>query len=89
MAAACPFIPSGADVHEHVLDNGLRVLVQEVHTAPLALVWCWSRVGSGDKVAGKTGISHWVEHMNFKGTVNIPPAQVKGLVERHGGYWNG
>ena len=30
-------------VHEEVLDNGLRVLIQEVRTAPLASVWCWAR----------------------------------------------
>jgi zinc protease len=78
-----------AHVHEQVLQNGLRVLVQEVHTAPLATVWCWYRVGSKDEAPGFTGVSHWVEHMNFKGTTNIPRDQVKGLVERYGGYWNG
>jgi zinc protease len=72
-----------------VLDNGLKVLVQEVHTAPLASVWCWYKVGSGDEVSGLTGISHWVEHMNFKGTRNIPRDQVKGIIERFGGAWNG
>jgi zinc protease len=76
-------------VHEEVLDNGLRVLVQEVHTAPLASVWCWYRVGSKDEVAGLTGVSHWVEHMNFKGTTNIPRDKVKGIIEQFGGYWNG
>ena len=38
-------------VRETVLDNGLKVLVQEVHTAPLASVWCWYRVGSRDETA--------------------------------------
>jgi len=78
-----------ASVHEQVLDNGLRLLIQEVHTAPLATVWSWYRVGSKDEAPGLTGVSHWVEHMNFKGTTNIPRDQVKGLVERYGGYWNG
>jgi len=36
-----------------------------------------------------TGASHWVEHMNFKGTRNIPREQMKGIVERVGGMWNG
>ena len=78
-----------ATVHEHVLDNGLRVLIQEVHTAPLASVWCWYRVGSKDEAQGLTGVSHWVEHMNFKGTTNIPREKVKGIIEQYGGYWNG
>ncbi len=76
-------------VRETVLDNGLKVLIQEVHTAPLASVWCWYRVGSKDEAPGVTGVSHWVEHMNFKGTRNIPRDQVKGIIEQFGGSWNG
>jgi len=71
------------------LDNGLKVLVQEEHAAPLASVWCWYKVGSKDERPGLTGVSHWVEHMNFKGTTNIPRDQVKGIIEQFGGGWNG
>ncbi len=71
------------------LDNGLKVLIREEHTAPLASVWCWYRVGSKDERPGLTGVSHWVEHMNFKGTTNIPRDQVKGIIEQFGGTWNG
>jgi zinc protease len=70
-------------------DNGLKVLIQEEHTAPLASVWCWYKVGSKDERPGLTGISHWCEHMNFKGTANIPRDQVKGIIEQYGGTWNG
>ena len=76
-------------VKETVLDNGLKVLIQEVHTAPLASVWCWYRVGSKDERPGLTGVSHWCEHMNFKGTRNISRDQVKGIIEKFGGSWNG
>jgi zinc protease len=71
------------------LDNGLTIMVKELHTAPLVSVWCWYRVGSGDEQPGLTGVSHWVEHMNFKGTVNIPRDEMKSIVERFGGTWNG
>jgi zinc protease len=71
------------------LDNGLTVIIQEEHTAPLASVWCWYKVGSKDEQPGLTGVSHWVEHMNFKGTTNIPRDQVKGIIEQFGGSWNG
>jgi zinc protease len=71
------------------LDNGLKVLVQEIHTAPLVSVWCWYGVGSGDESPGLTGVSHWVEHMNFKGTERIPHDEMKGIVEKFGGSWNG
>jgi zinc protease len=72
-----------------MLDNGLKVLVREEHTAPLASVWCWYKVGSKDERPGLTGVSHWVEHMNFKGTKNIPRDDVKGIIEQFGGSWNG
>jgi zinc protease len=71
------------------LDNGLKVLIHEEHTAPLASVWCWYKVGSKDERPGLTGVSHWVEHMNFKGTTNIPRDEVKGIIEQFGGAWNG
>jgi len=76
-------------MRETTLDNGLKVLVREEHAAPLASVWCWYRVGSKDEQPGLTGVSHWVEHMNFKGTTNIPRDQVKGIIEQYGGSWNG
>jgi zinc protease len=76
-------------LRREVLANGLTVVVQEVHTAPLVSVWSWYRVGSGDEPPGLTGVSHWVEHMNFKGTERISRDQMKGIVERFGGMWNG
>ena len=86
-------LPAGVSLATPVrfdyLPNGLKVVVREVHTAPLASVWCWYRVGSRDEGPGMTGASHWVEHMNFKGTINIPREQMKGIVERFGGMWNG
>ena len=60
-----------------------------MHTAPLATVWAWYRVGSKDEGPGLTGVSHWVEHMNFRGSTNIPREKVKGIIEQYGGYWNG
>ena len=88
MALPAPLIEP-RDLREVHLGNGLKVLVQPVHTAPLVSVWCWYRVGSRDETPGLTGVSHWVEHMNFKGTTNIPRDQMKGIVERFGGMWNG
>jgi len=79
----------GAALRATTLDNGLKVLIQEEHTAPLASVWCWYKVGSKDERPGLTGVSHWCEHMNFKGTANIPRDQVKGIIEKFGGSWNG
>ena len=71
------------------LDNGLTIFVRELRTAPIASVWCWYRVGSKDEGPGLTGASHFVEHMNFKGSTHIPRDRMKGLVETFGGTWNG
>jgi zinc protease len=86
----CPFEAAvRTATRREVLDNGLTVLVRAIRSTPLVSVWCWYRVGSRDEAPGKTGASHWVEHMNFKGTERIPRDQMKGLIERLGGMWNG
>ena len=72
-----------------VLDNGLTVILRENHNAPVATFWCWYKVGSRHERSGITGISHWVEHMLFKGTKTFPRATVDKLVSREGGVWNG
>ncbi|HEV2358856.1 MAG TPA: pitrilysin family protein [bacterium] len=71
------------------LSNGLPVLLREVHTAPVATFWAWYRVGSRNEVPGITGISHWVEHMLFKGTPTLGKGEFSRLINRHGGTWNG
>jgi len=71
------------------LDNGLTVLLKDVHTAPVASFWIWYRVGSGREHLGITGISHWVEHMLFKGTPRWPKGTADKAISRDGGMWNG
>ncbi len=73
---------------EHILSNGLKVLLKEIHTAPLVSSWVWYRVGSRDETSGQTGISHWVEHMQFKGTPKFPVSSLDRDISRDGGIWN-
>jgi zinc protease len=70
------------------LKNGLEIKLKEIHTAPLISSWIWYRVGSRDELPGKHGISHWVEHMQFKGTERFPAEKVEKAVSRSGGIWN-
>jgi zinc protease len=70
------------------LSNGLLVLLKEIHTAPLVSHWIWYRVGSRDEKPGTTGISHWVEHMQFKGTPQFSPGELDKAISREGGIWN-
>jgi len=70
------------------LSNGLKVLLREIHTAPIISSWLWYRVGSRDEVPGRTGVSHWVEHMQFKGTEQFPANMLDKAISRDGGTWN-
>jgi zinc protease len=70
------------------LPNGLLILLRENHNAPVISHWIWYRVGSRDELPGKTGISHWVEHMQFKGTPRFPANTLDKAIARLGGYWN-
>jgi zinc protease len=70
------------------LSNGLKVLLKEIHTAPIISSWVWYRVGSRDEVQGRTGVSHWVEHMQFKGTDQFPANVLDKSISREGGSWN-
>ncbi len=71
-----------------VLPNGLTVHLKEIHTAPIVSTWVWYRVGSRNETPGLTGISHWVEHMQFKGTQAYPAGKLDREISRVGGLWN-
>ena len=71
-----------------ILDNGLTVMLKEMHTAPLTSIWMWYKVGSRYETPGITGASHWVEHMQFKGTPQYPNGVLDKAISRLGGYWN-
>lgn len=77
-----------APAQERVLANGLRVIVQEDHRAPVVMAQVWYRVGSTFELPGLTGISHVLEHMMFKGTHETAPGELARLVSRFGGEHN-
>jgi len=68
--AASP-APPGPEVHRHVLDNGLTLLMVERHQAPVVSAVIVVRVGGVDEPLGRTGIAHMFEHMAFKGTRKV------------------
>ncbi len=70
------------------LPNGLTVMLKEIHNAPIVSSWLWYRVGSRDETPGLTGVSHWVEHMQFKGTPQFPAGVLDKAISREGGMWN-
>ena len=70
------------------LKNGMKVMLKEIRTAPIVSSWIWYKVGSRDEPTGRTGVSHWSEHMMFKGTKKFPGSVLDKAISREGGRWN-
>jgi zinc protease len=68
----------GAEITEHTLRNGLRVLIAERHSDPVVAVITWYRVGARNEREDEAGLSHFLEHMMFKGSKRFG----KGVVDR-------
>jgi zinc protease len=75
-------------VFETVLPNGLKIIFLENHKAPLITFQVWYRVGSRNEVWGKTGLSHMLEHMMFKGTEKTGPEEFSRIIQENGGNLN-
>lgn len=75
-------------VQELVLDNGLKVLILEDHKSPAVTFQVWYRVGSRNEKDGKSGLSHFLEHMMFKGTPSIKPEEYSRIIAKNGGRSN-
>lgn len=70
------------------VENGLEILLYPSFDAPVASFWVWYRVGSRNELPGQTGISHWVEHMMFKGTPKVGLGELMLTVNSNGGELN-
>jgi zinc protease len=70
------------------LDNGLEVMVFPDHSIPLLRYSIYYNVGSIDEVEGETGISHFLEHLMFLGTDNLPEGEIDDLISSVGGQLN-
>jgi zinc protease len=88
--AAMPYAQAGVSEHvvETILPNGLKVILLENHKAPLVTFQVWYRVGSRHEAWGKTGLSHMLEHMMFKGTQKVGPEEFSRIIQEHGGQDN-
>ena len=86
--AAAPAVAQDLKVTEKILPNGLKVLLKEEHKAPVITFQIWYKVGSRNEQLGKTGASHVLEHMMFKGTKKYGPKQFSRIVMRNGGNDN-
>ena len=86
-SAVITFPPNSA--HKWVLPNGLTIIVQEDHSAPVASVQAWCATGSIDEDQHLgAGLSHILEHMLFKGTKTRGKNEIAQKIQDVGGYIN-
>ena len=85
---AFPTKDHASNVREFVLDNGLKVLLLEDHKSPAVTFQVWYRVGSRNERDGKSGLSHFLEHMMFKGTPSVKPEEYSRIIAKNGGRSN-
>lgn len=83
-----PFTLYASEVKEYTLKNGLKAIIIEEHKSPVATFQVWYRAGSKDEPAGKSGLSHLLEHMMFKGTSRYGPSVLTKIVQQNGGTDN-
>ena len=76
------------EVKDFTLENGLRVLLLEDHRTPTVTLQVWYKVGSRNEQFGKTGISHLLEHMMFRGSRKYGPDAFSKIVQKNGGNDN-
>jgi predicted Zn-dependent peptidase len=77
------------DYEEFTLANGLRVILSEDKSVPVAAVNIWYHVGSGYEEDGRSGFAHLFEHMMFEGSENVAKREHNKLINRAGGNVNG
>ena len=83
------FIKSEHGVEEYrLVSNGLRVLIKEVHFAPIVTLNVTYHVGSRNEALGHTGATHFLEHLLFKGTKKYPGKRLTHILEGSGARVN-
>ncbi len=73
---------------EFILDNGLKILVIPNQKAPAVVHMVWYKVGAIDEASGKSGLAHFLEHLMFKGTKEVPAGEFSKIIARNGGQDN-
>ena len=84
-AVAIEHVEAAEKVSEFTLANGLHVVVIPDRRAPVVTQMVWYKVGAADEPPGSSGIAHFLEHLMFKGTEEIPPGQFSKIIAKNGG----
>jgi zinc protease len=81
-------VADAEEVTTFSLPNGMQAIVIEDHRAPAVTHMVWYRAGSADEVRGKSGLAHYLEHLMFKGTPDVPDGTLSKIISANGGYDN-
>jgi len=73
---------------EAILDNGLRILVEEVPQSRSVSTGIWIRAGSRDDPANQSGLAHFIEHLAFKGSPSRDAQAISHEIDAAGGHLN-
>ncbi|GAB2563138.1 M16 family metallopeptidase [Gracilibacillus alcaliphilus] len=75
-------------LHRKELQNGMRIVLEEIQTVRSVTIGIWIKTGSRNERNSENGISHFIEHMLFKGTTNYTPQQIAEAFDAVGGEIN-
>ena len=81
-------IVNAADFNVYKLDNGQTVIIQEVKTNPIVTIDTWIKTGSINENNRNNGVSHFLEHLFFKGSTNHAPGEFDKILETKGAITN-
>jgi len=77
-----------SEIKEEKLKNGLKLILIEDHSTPVSTFQVWYKVGAIDEPEGKSGISHLLEHLMFRGSKNYPGNVFSRIIQSQGGIDN-
>lgn len=77
-----------SSIYSEALENGLKYIIVERHNLPIVSFYIFYKTGSRNEVPGIRGISHFLEHMMFNETKNLPPREFDRILEENGGDSN-
>ncbi len=79
---------NAGELQQATFKNGAKLIVEEDHSAPVAMVQIWLKVGGRDEIPGKTGLAHVFEHMMFKGSKKLAAGEYSKRISAMGGNDN-
>lgn len=73
---------------KHKLENGVRIVAEEIKYVNSVSIGIWVKAGSRNENSVNNGMSHFIEHMLFKGTKNRTAKEIAGSIDKIGGQLN-